>query len=338
MIAPQAARQMPPAEEEAPMQHPAPRPELVAEAIDFAWKQYRRMDLTSVLDKQRWLWRKRLILALTLVVIVLLPIGQALLPEKSTLVALMTWLSAVLAALIAFTNQLVGADPHQRWIRTRGAAESIKSEVFRFIGGAAPYDKTRDAQVLLTQVRKLMAPVEDVVPAPRSEAELLEGRPSFPATRDTYLADRVDDQIRFFTAKAAESDAQARRARRWTWVLSGMAVVAGASAPFLKDLGRIDGWIPVLSVLSATLATQLFLGRNEFQAGLYQSASVQLDFMKRSWLLAGEEGTHQQAKQVAGFEEALAKINGTWLSEWTQRREQQPDKPATEPPPPGLKP
>lgn len=92
-----------------------------------------------------------------------------------------------------------------------------------------------------------------------------------------------------------------------------MAVVAGASAPFLRDLSRIDGWIPVLSVLSATLATQLFLGRNEFQAGLYQSASVQLEFMKKSWLLAGEEGALHQARQVAWFEEALAKIKRVLL-------------------------
>lgn len=306
---------------------PAPGSPPSEDTVGMVWEQFRRLDVTSVRDKNRWLWTKRALLFPSLLIIVLVPIGKALLPmllgeEPSDLwLRVLTWFSTAVAALLAFVNQLVGTDPNQRWIRARSAAESIKSEVFRFIGGAAPYDKAWDAKVFLARVQELMEPVRDLVPVALTESELREGRPTCPATRDTYLAERVRDQIEFFTHKAAECDRDARRTRRWTWVFGGMVVLFGASAPFVQQQTQVDTWIPVLTLLSATLATQLYMGRNEFQAALYQGASSQLAFMKANWLAqGGKEGAHQ-AEFVARFEDELSKINGTWLSEWSRRPE-----------------
>jgi len=304
---------------------PAPGRPSIEHAVNVVWEHFRRLDVTSVRDKQRWLWKKRALLFPSLLVIVLLPISRPLLPvflrpeASERWLDVLTWFSTVVAALLAFVQQLVGADPNQRWIRSRAAAESLRSEVFRFIAAAAPYDKGWDVQVFLARAQELQEPVHDLVPESLTDSELHEGRPTCPATPASYRAERVEDQIRFFTRKAAECDRDARRTKRWTWVLGGLMVLFGASAPSLAPRTSFDMWILVLTSLSATLATQLYMGRNEFQAALYQGASSQLAFMKARWLVQGEEAGVSQAEFVARFEDELSKVNGAWLSEWSRQ-------------------
>jgi len=299
----------------------------IEHAVNLVWEHFRRLDVTSVRDKQRWIRKKRALLFPSLLVIVLLPIGKVLLPEflgpEASAVWLqgLTWFSTAVAALLAFVHQLVGEDPNQRWIRTRAAAESIKSEVFRFLGAAAPYDEAQDVTAFLSRVQQLLEPVSHFIPESLTDSELREGRPTCPATPASYLTERVEDQIRFFASKAVEHDRDARRTRWWTWVLGGLVVLFGASAPFLAQRTSLDLWIPVLTLLSATLATQLYMGRNEFQAALYQGVSSQLAFMKTLWLAHGEGAGVSQAEFVARFEDELSKANGAWLSEWSRQPE-----------------
>ncbi|WP_309889910.1 DUF4231 domain-containing protein [Archangium sp.] len=309
----------------------------IEHAVNLAWEHFRRLDVTSVRDKQRWLWKKRALLFPSLLVIVLLPIGKALLPallgEAASAVWLqgLTWFCTAVAALLAFVHQLVGEDPNQRWIRTRAAAESLKSEVFRFLAAAAPYDKAQDDKaqdvtVFLSRVQQLLEPVSHFIPESLTDSELREGRPTCPATPASYLAERVEDQIRFFTRRAVEHDRDARRTRGWTWFLGGLVVLFGASAPFLAQYTSLDMWIPVLTLLSATLATQLYMGRNEFQAALYQGVSSQLAFLKTLWLVHGEGPGVSQSEFVARFEDELSKANGAWLSEWSRQPEAPSEK------------
>lgn len=315
----------------APVDTPAPSSEDALRtdaAVEFVWLQFRKLDATSVHDKSRWMRRKRILLFPTLGVIVLLPLAKALLPsllepERAAFVLrVITWLSGAAAALLAFINQLVGNEPSQAWIRSRGAAETLRGELFRFVGGAAPYDKKQDVQLLLERSQKIVEPVSSLVTVNVSEREAKKGRPTIPADRTRYLSERVDDQIAFFAHKAAESARDALWVQRWTWFFGGLVVVAGVSAPFVEGL---DGWIVVITTLSATLATQLYLGRNEFQVALYQGAVSHLGFLKTTWLVSGEGSASQQSKYVGLFEDEIARVNGAWLMEWTRRPDTKPE-------------
>ena len=298
-------------------------------AVDFVWWQFRKMDATSVHAKSRWMRQKRILLFPTLGVILLLPLGKALLPvfvsaQAALLIRVLTWLSGAAAALLAFINQIVGSEPSQPWIRARGAAETLRGEIFRFVGGAAPYDKKQDPQMLLERSQKILEPVSSLTTVNVSEREGKKGRPSCPADRARYLVERVDDQLAFFAQKAAESEHAALWVKRWTWFFGALVVVAGVSAPFVEGL---DGWIVVITTLSATLATQLYLGRNEFQVALYQGAVSHLGFLKTTWLVAGDAGLTQQSRYVGLFEDEIARVNGAWLMEWTRRPDTKPEEP-----------
>ena len=170
-----------------------------------------------------------------------------------------TWPRVVAAVLLAIAllaklaTRLRSYDVE--WFDGRAVAETVKSASWRYAMHATPYDvKDSTADTLFTTTlraaiaaRPAIGGFLHAVPADGQQIT-----PSMREIRDLpwrerqrlYLSDRVGDQIRWYSGKAAEN---VRQARRWFWIgfiAQGAALVLAImliAGPTLPDFCQRTG-------------------------------------------------------------------------------------------------
>ncbi len=239
--------------------------------------------------------------------------------------------SGVIAAAFFGTGLLLRIVMMQRkdedaWYSARNAAEVSKSLCFQYAFGATGFErsenpKTVDARfieafgtigrdVLLTQSSTRAAGFSEITDDMRAARSV-----DFTEARLTYLRERIEDQERYYTTKAAF---HLRRSRLWL-LLMLIAQVSGLIFSLLKAVlggGPWDGVVGILSAFAAAFIAWSQLRQHGLLAGTYQSQAVQMrDFGRRLELV--EES--QWPEFVASVENALIAEHTRWLS-WQGRR------------------
>jgi len=227
-------------------------------------------------------------------------------------VAFLGFAIALICELYSATNR-----PDRVWYEGRAAAESIKTLAWRFAikgesfeeadEGAAEGKFLSELNGILQDLDALTLPSEPGQTVQITEAMRRARKSPFEARRDLYRNERILDQQKWYSAKAAWNE---RRASRWTvatFVIEGAGLLVGASAAF--GLIKFD----LLGILAATAATiTAWVQAKQFSnlATAYGVTTQELGSV-----LSELEALRNEAdwpKFVGGAEEAISREHTLW--------------------------
>ncbi|MFD5297690.1 DUF4231 domain-containing protein [Streptomyces mutabilis] len=205
--------------------------------------------------------------------------------------------------------------PEQSWYDGRALAESTKTLAWRFAVGGAPFpadlprpDAHRRFQRRLGELLR-EAPVSSLAPvgsiAVTDAMNTLRSR-SFADRKEAYLRHRIEDQQRWYTAKAASN---VRNARRWRFVLIGVEGL-GLTAAVLRLLELFT--FDLAGILAAVLgagSAWLAVRQHETLGRAYTFAATELSVIHERLAHADEEAW---AGEVSDAEEAISREHTMW--------------------------
>jgi len=284
-------------------------------AVEGAWRRHRRWSIAAGNGRARLdRWRR--------VNLILLAVGAVL----GAVAAQPSWprgLTATAAGLAAFAlatagivqQRFLNADEVARWTGARAASEALKTEVFSYLAGVAPYDGTDRDRVLDTQVEavqdKAAALMVDLQRTPPDDRAL-------PEVHDlsSYVANRASQQANWHRSKINEH-VQAARRIRWAELAATLtaALLGAIGAAF--DTRGLAVWIGVATTIGAALAAHLSATQHDRIAASYATTADRLDLLIEH--LPAEPDAGIRAQFVADVESRLAAQNESWLGFFTPR-------------------
>lgn len=207
-----------------------------------------------------------------------------------------------------------------QWFDGRAVAETVKTATWRYAMRISPFDgpdERADERFLRTIIDALDSRRDlamHLAPTTREATQItpwmrrLRAAP-FPTRKAVYVAERVTDQIDWYTGK---SHANRRAALRWFWV--GFAFEAAALLVAIGIVAAVDapdvvGLLATVSV-AATAWTQF--GRNDELCKSYMLAANEL--LRLRVLLEGAETEAKLAEIVASTEAAISREHTMWMA------------------------
>jgi hypothetical protein len=235
--------------------------------------------------------------------------------------------SVTLAGLTALSGRRAAG---KRWIVTRAAAESVKSEIFRYRTRTGRYadsrlpgrDESRRPQVLAarlgeietrlmhTEVSNSALPDDGRGDPPAADPSGDDGLSQL--NPEDYVAMRIDDQLRYYHARLHTYD---RRRQSF----QGIALLASSAGALVAALGG-QIWVALTSVLAAAPLSYLAHLQVEKTIVTYNQSVAQLDDVLRRWHGRSSRPPTRQAfgRLVDATEGILTAEHGAWVEEMTE--------------------
>ena len=279
------------------------------------WQQYRTWaDTARHLKEQNGRW-KRNVLILTVVGTALATLGphagNALVARVLPMIG-----AAALAVATFFGKELLDAAHEERWTRARAAAEAFKSEACKYLVHIPPYDTEDRATKLKARMDELAKVIIKGQPDDIPEDQSKKNLPTQAWTIDDYLVKRLDDQVTFYTNKAAAHTAWMNRGRTISLTLGCTSVL----------LGAVTGATPEGATLSAAVLGLVTTAGGSigayFQAGHYQAIALKYRETALALRALKAEFTspitaQSSADLVTSAETIMQAENAGWLTEMT---------------------
>ena len=229
---------------------------------------------------------------------------------------------AVALATVPFIAvKLLGTERVRGWLRARSVSEGLKSEVFRFQAGAAPYDGEGRASKLVEAGRNLEVWVEALA----VDLASVEARPSVPPGRldpEGYVKLRVNDQIDgYYRPRARWNANRARLFRALEMTTAFMAAALGALMAALQlgagasGGGRGGEWVAVITTIGGALAAHAAANRYDEQARIFFATARRLQDVRDDWIAKGRPTASEPwSELVNACEEAISVENRSWMA------------------------
>ncbi len=311
------------------------RPEMLVNTLKEAWTRFDELDAAAILKQKTFL-----ILELALITLGVLAALFAILTSGSNAVSpswrlwfhrhgmrmgrlhLLVLLTPIAISIIAAYNSHFRDG--NKWILLRGAAEALKSEIFRFRAKAGGYS---DEQCLQTsRDLKLAARIKDISSAlEQSEVNKMglragrtnAGQRASFLSPDGYVDARLRDQVKHFTGRTATLSRK----------LIGMQLLvymAGGAGTFLAAM-RLDIWVALATALVTALTTKLQADQVENSLMQYNQALASLRNVDAWWtaLSAWEKG---RRKNIDLLVEQTEKAMETETAGWVRQMQSALDK------------
>jgi hypothetical protein len=285
-----------------------------AQALAYAWEQYRVWAATSRQKKTEiFSWKLR-VLVLTIVGAILGAVSSRLSGISDPGAWSIGIAGGVFVALATYlSREILSPDQERRWIRARSMAETLKAEIFLFRTTAAPYDVADPAPKLMERVQEHLANVEDMQSATLSADEQRQGLPEGPLSLQDYIRERLDDQVEhFYWPRVQQYD---RLMKRWR----NVNLALGALATVLGVLGKWTGtWVAVITTVTTAVAAYLYANRYQYLIISYQATARQLEFLKHQWVVDGapEQDQEKRNQFLQACEEAISIENNAWMAKF----------------------
>lgn len=294
-------------------------------ALRAPWTAYRTWAATARFHKSELDFWRRWSLLLAIAGAVLATLGQQiahLAPkegwEKWAYQAPGLLGSAAIALAAFFTREAIGGDRERNWIRARSAAESLKSAIYLYRAGVPPFDGPTGATQLLQRVRDVEGTVADVA----TRALRQESDPDLSSlTVDTYLAHRVEDQIRYYDDRAASCQLKTDHLRTIMLVLGAVSVVLG----LLSTTSPVAGWVAVTATVTAALSAYIQNQRYQALLVLYQATARRLRALQSEWAASRktEADGLERNTFIQNCEATIASESGAWVAQWSAKKPEQ---------------
>ena len=290
-----------------------------------AWRLFRTFDREAVQRRSRFERFQATILLLGVLATLLALISNEL--GTGTLRWAVVAASVALAGATALSGRRASG---KRWILTRAAAESVKSEIFRYRTGTGRYaDRSCQAKEPLrcsealaarlgmierrlvhTEVGNSPLPVAEGLEPPFAESSGDDGLR--PIGAEDYIELRVNDQLRYYRNRLRDYD---RRLR----LLQGVAIVASSAGALVAALGG-QIWVALTSAMAAAPLAYLAHLQVAKTIVTYNQSVAQLDDVLRRWHARAPRAPTRPAlaRLVDATEAILTAEHGTWVEEMTE--------------------
>lgn len=236
------------------------------------------------------------------------------------------WLVVAAPILVSVLIALAGRHAAgQRWVLLRGAAETIKSEIFRYRTRTPPY---HEASTPAARVATLAERVDTIkgrlMQTEVSTGELADydgplppemygaGRSDDGLSRlgaERYLSIRLNDQVAYYTGRVGSLS-------RRRWLYQVIAIAAGGAGSLLAAMG-FDVWVGLTGGIAAAALAYLGYLQTDNTIVTYNLAATRLAALNRHWLALGPDERDGTAflSLVEGTETVLT----TELAGWVQQ-------------------
>ena len=213
------------------------------------------------------------------------------------------------------TAHFLGQNQAIRWVAVRAAAEALKREVYKRAAKCKPYDGTpQEADLALIKEKQaidaFLGDVEEVAAEstdlPKSEIDL-----------NTYVVNRVDNQISWLRRRAGDHARQAAALRGAEIVVAFIGVVlsaAGAAFGETESAKYLAPFIGVVTTVSTALIAHIEAGRYDFIAAMYRATARRLE---------NEQASHTPTTPLPDFvdrcEAILSAENSAWMAKFLKQ-------------------
>lgn len=279
-------------------------------AVDAVWAAHRKWSaVAEAASIQLRTWRLRNLVLLVAGAVLGALAAQSWLPDGVD--KLLAGLSAVVLAVAAWVQQTqLGKGQVRRHTTARAASEALKSAVYWYRAGVAPYaDDDRD-----DRLDQALHEVDEATAVHQSDYARSRGDgrtpPSVTGIAD-YVTKRAVDQRDWHEKKIDINERMADRLRRAESTATLLAaVLGGLTALFPVEL---EAWIGLLTTVGATFAAHLLAAQYDKLAASYGRTATRL-----TRLLDARDRSEPTAESDAAFvrsvEEVLAIQNEGWVA------------------------
>jgi hypothetical protein len=221
--------------------------------------------------------------------------------------------AAAVALATYFSRQAQVDNRVSIWTRSRTAAESMKSCIFLYRAGAAPFDGADKAAQINSRTAKVnddMKGVEPRQPGAEQPADLT------PLTVDGYITNRLEEQMNWYRKRAAEHQKEADRLRSATSVLMGLGVVLTVASM----VSSLSLWAPVVATLASSITAHLKNQQLLMLTATYTKTSLQLSSLLDNWRASHKTEMDRVERDafLQSCEQTMATENGGWSALWAR--------------------
>jgi len=239
----------------------------------------------------------------------------------------LAFLSTLFIALASYagseilTDKLVKAQ-----INSRAAAESFKSEAYRYIFKAPPYDQNPEQKVF-ERAHALQKVTRDITYETLDKEDELKGIPDEDMTIYQYIQMRIEDQIyKYFTPKIKTLQKKHKRGKNFTLGFGFAGVILGAiSSTGLGFTQHTASWIAFITSASAAVTSFMATNRYYYLISSYQTTSNRLKTLLTQWQQTGEKTPQATSHFVADVENELMRENQSWVEELSKKLDEKKD-------------
>lgn len=264
----------------------------LGDVLPDAWGRFDDLDLAAVEKESLFRATQLGILTLTVVATLLaIAISGSGLPPKFSLPwfpsldvhailhVLMIAIPISISMLAAFNARFREGN---KWLLLRAAAESIKSEIFRYRAGSGVYSEEQCIQI--SAPLRLASNIKDIS---TSLAQSEVNRTSLPQrnvvdprrlktlTPDAYLRDRVEDQISYFVSKTGSLYRRLKQLQLWILLVGGLGT-------FLAAI-NLEVWVALTTALATAFTNKLEIDQVENSLVQYNAALTNLRNVRSWW-------------------------------------------------------
>jgi len=277
-------------------------------------------DRTARLAQKKHLWFTGVILG-ALVACAILGALAGVVPEYSRTLALASTAWAAISFIVTSIRKTLR--PEKAWYSGRAVAESAKTMAWRYMTGAEPYPESlAPAEADRKFVADLQSMVKDQGQAALALGSEFSDRPQISprmrqvrsspleARRQVYLIARIEDQRKWYGAKARKS----QRVANWYFVVIQVSQALTLAATVLLLSPEHSKWnlAGVFSSLASALIAWLQVRQHEELAQSYSVAALELGFIQeRAASVAGEK---ELSDFVADAETAISSEHTLWIT------------------------
>jgi hypothetical protein len=225
--------------------------------------------------------------------------------------------------LLPIVRSRIGKGSLQSWVRLRATSEALKTEIYTYLAGTAPYRDDAAEGTLHDRVAGIVGRVNDLLP--RTVGIESAERP-LPAVHDipSYLEFRVADQVDgYYRKKAAETAGNAAWIRRIQVALAVAAVALGVIAT--THQAGLGPWVGVVGTISGAVIAHGSAARNEFLELEYLRTAQQLGWIVNDYKRLGASDDAAADALVTQCERVISIQNDGWMAELVTVRDADAD-------------
>lgn len=280
-------------------------------SLDYAWKQQRVWSQTA--DKLKMGIGRGRTAALWLgIIAALLAVVAVQLGTDSAGARWFGLAAGIAAAMVPFAQRQATTKRISAWTRARSVSEGLKTAVYEYLAGAPPYGGDDRDRQLGDEARTIVAAVGDL------ERETIGISPDAKQPRpvhdvDTYVAERVDEQIGWYTRKAAHYNTVASRLRLVGDGLAAIAAVLGVAAAAL-DQSSLAAWVPFVTTVGSSLLAHVAASRYDHMIIEYSRTAQQLEHLRDA---RADDGM-SNGDFINACEAVISVENQGWMTRWTE--------------------
>jgi hypothetical protein len=302
-----------------------PRPVLAA-----AWDRFARYDQAAVRLRRSFERSQLTILALglaaTLLALLLHGLDTPLREDAAWVATTLHWsvvaLPLLAGVLIAFADRFAFG---KRWVLLRGAAETIKSEIYRYRTGTGIYAESApgtpsperrlavrlaavDTRLFDTEVSAAeLPPYAGVLPPPESWIGSKDDGFSHLSV-DRFVDVRAGDQISFYQSRTGRHGRKLR-------IIQGTILLAAAAGAFVAAVGQ-EIWVGFTTALATAFAMHRSYLQLDATVVAYNQAASRLENLVTHWKALPAEA---RASEYGWLVEQTEAVLQTELGGWVQQ-------------------